>query len=45
MRSAHSRTSQADIMSRPVAFDFLSLLRSEKMIDEQTSSIRTLLVF
>jgi len=30
IRSAHSRMSLADIMSRPVAFDTLSLLRSEK---------------
>ena len=30
MRSAHSRMSLADILSRPVAFDLFSLFKSEK---------------
>ena len=30
MRSAHSRVSLADIVSRPVAFDLFSLFKSEK---------------
>ena len=32
MRSAHSRISLADIISRPVAFDLSSLLKSEKTL-------------
>ena len=43
MRSAHSRMSLADILSRPVAFDLFSLFKSEKnFVNTGRTELKTL---